>query len=72
MAEHPLRRQVDDAEVRDEGTDADDGDDRREPQDDTLHGDILAGAGRRARTVPRTGPEDRSGLVPVSPSSRPG
>ena len=44
MAEHPLRRQVDDAQVRDEGADADDGDDRREPEDDTLHATILAGS----------------------------
>ena len=47
--------EVDDAEVRDEGTDADDGDDRREAQDHTLHAAILAGGGQ-VRPVPRDGP----------------
>ena len=71
VAEHLLRREVDDAEVRDEGTDADDGDDRREAQDDTFHAVILAGWRRwvRAGSADRREPHGcRSRHVGLSPS----
>ena len=76
VAEHLLRDEVDDPEVRDEGTDADDGDDRREAQDDTLHAAILAGrvpgaAPVRDRSRSRHARSRAAGRR-VSPSWRPG